>query len=837
VREVVGRRLDHLSEQCNRVLTIASAIGREFGLDALERVVGAQHDAPVTGDRLLEVLEEAVGARVVAEVPRVVGRYSFTHALIWETLYEELSTARRVRLHRQIGEVLEELHGANLDPHLAALAYHFFEAAPGGDVDKAIDYARRAGDRAAALLAHEDAVQQYGLALQAQELRDKPDDRLRCELLLALGEAQRKAGEPEKSTDTLKQAFALAERLGDADLMGGVALAYAAASFDGPLQFTGAAVPLLRRALEALGEEDRPLRGMLLCALSIDLNIMYPRIQRNLEERQALALEAKALGERIRDPGVQAHALWRLSWCRIGPELARERLVAAKETISLAQEAGDVPAVLWGHWQTVADSLLLGDMETVDREIESTLEMAEQTREPVYLGWPPVWRAMRACMQGQYEEAERRAQQLLVIGQRLQNPFYVQSSLVQMFDIRLNQGRMGELEGAVKGTVQENPDNVPWLAGLAYLYAELERELEAREHFGKLASEDFADIPEDVSYLITLALAAMVAHFLHDARRAEILYGMLKPYDGLNITVNNGALCIGAASRILGVLASTMSRWDEAEAHFLDGIAGNEKIGDRPWLARGRFEYARMLLARDAVGGREKALEQLDHALPIFQELGMKLFLERALALKLRAQGIDPTETRTSIYAVASAVYVEKPDLRTHAAPDGTVTILFTDIEGSTALAQRLGDQPYHALLAEHNRILREQVTTHGGHEVKSTGDGFMVAFASAARALSCAVDIQKAFAAHNQEHTGSPIAVRIGLNTGESIQEEGDYFGTAVTLAARIADRAKGGQILVSEVVRTVGGSLAGVEFRDAGRKQLKGIKGRQRLFEVEWG
>ncbi|GAG19167.1 unnamed protein product, partial [marine sediment metagenome] len=184
------------------------------------------------------------------------------------------------------------------------------------------------------------------------------------------------------------------------------------------------------------------------------------------------------------------------------------------------------------------------------------------------------------------------------------------------------------------------------------------------------------------------------------------------------------------------------------------------------------------------------------------------------------------------------------PSLTRHSDEQGTVTILFTDIEGSTALAQRLGDNAYHALLAEHNRILREQVARHGGHEVKCMGDGFMVAFASAARALSCAVDIQRAFAAYNAERASAHaelvearINVRIGLNTGESIEEAGDYFGTAVTLAARIAARARGGQVLVSEVVRTVGGSLAGVEFRDAGRKQLKGIRGRQRVYEVVWG
>src|SRR3990172_2097993 len=164
VREVVGRRLNHLSKECNGVLTVASVIGREFGVDALERV------SDVSDDRLLEVLEEAVGARVVAEVPRSAGRYSFSHALIRETLYEELSTTRRVRLHRQIGEALEGLYATNPEPHLAELAYHFSEGAQGGDVEKAIDYAVRAGDRAAALLAHEDSVHQYEMALQALEL-------------------------------------------------------------------------------------------------------------------------------------------------------------------------------------------------------------------------------------------------------------------------------------------------------------------------------------------------------------------------------------------------------------------------------------------------------------------------------------------------------------------------------------------------------------------------------------------------------------------------------------------------------------------------------------------
>ena len=109
--------------------------------------------------------------------------------------------------------------------------------------------------------------------------------------------------------------------------------------------------------------------------------------------------------------------------------------------------------------------------------------------------------------------------------------------------------------------------------------------------------------------------------------------------------------------------------------------------------------------------------------------------------------------------------------------------------------------------------------------------DAFMAAFASATSALHCAVDIQRALADYNRKHPEWPMKVRIGLNSGESIQERNDYFGTAVTVATRITHKARGGQILVSGVVRDLAGSMAEVSFRDAGRRQLKGIPGRQRL------
>jgi class 3 adenylate cyclase len=406
---------------------------------------------------------------------------------------------------------------------------------------------------------------------------------------------------------------------------------------------------------------------------------------------------------------------------------------------------------------------------------------------------------------------------------------------VQLFDIRWGQGRREEFGVTMKGFVAQYPAVPAWRCGLAFIYGEMGRDAEARAELDNLAANDFKDIPQDANWLIGVALLSQVCALVGDAGGAATLYDLLLPYAGVNVYIGAPVLFSGSASHYLGSLAATMSRWEEAERHFKDALEMHTKMGARPWLARTPHDYAKMLLARDEPGDRERALELLSQALDTAQELGMKALIEKALALKLRAQGIDPSVSQSSIDAVAAAVYIDKPDLHQHAAPDGTVTILFTDIEGSSEMTERLGDERWLELLRAHNTVVRRRIEAHSGFEVKSQGDGFMVASQSARKALECAVDIQRAFAERN-ETSEEPIRVRIGLHTGEAIKEAEDFYGKNVILAARIAGRAKGGQILVSEVTRTVIGSLAGVEFQDAGRKQLKGIKGRQRLYEVVW-
>jgi class 3 adenylate cyclase len=162
-------------------------------------------------------------------------------------------------------------------------------------------------------------------------------------------------------------------------------------------------------------------------------------------------------------------------------------------------------------------------------------------------------------------------------------------------------------------------------------------------------------------------------------------------------------------------------------------------------------------------------------------------------------------------------------------------TILFTDVEGSTALTQRLGDAKARDLLREHERMVREALKANSGSELKMTGDGFMASFASATKALECSIAMQRAFAQHNQS-AEEPILVRVGMNAGEPIAEDEDLFGTAVVAAARIAAQARGGEILASDVVRQL---VAGKKFKLAsrGRTALKGLDEAVEVYEVLWG
>jgi class 3 adenylate cyclase len=169
------------------------------------------------------------------------------------------------------------------------------------------------------------------------------------------------------------------------------------------------------------------------------------------------------------------------------------------------------------------------------------------------------------------------------------------------------------------------------------------------------------------------------------------------------------------------------------------------------------------------------------------------------------------------------------------ASAGGPVTLLITDMEGSTTLTQRLGDEEAQELLRSHNAIVRYALKAHSGHEIKHMGDGIMASFQSASRALETAVAIQRDFDQHNEANPDAPIRVRIGLNTGEPVEEGDDLFGTAVQLAFRLCTHAQPGQILAADVVQQLAAGK-GFDFADEGEATLKGFEKPVRLHEVRW-
>ena len=289
--------------------------------------------------------------------------------------------------------------------------------------------------------------------------------------------------------------------------------------------------------------------------------------------------------------------------------------------------------------------------------------------------------------------------------------------------------------------------------------------------------------------------------------------------------------------RNAGMVFAHRGRIDEAEQQFQTGLE---------WCQRERcpVEAGRCLQGLADVaerrGNTAEALQHLDRAGELFQQHGAKLYLDQVIAKKVQLQGIASGDIRTSIDSVAAIVHSEQPDLSPHAAPDGTVTMLFTDIQDSVAITERLGDQRWMELLRSHNAIVREQVQRHQGHEVKSWGDAFMVVFANPRRALQCAVEIQRAMARHN-ESAEEAVRVRIGLHTGEAVQEadpdgRADFYGRHVNLTSRIANQATGGEILVSSLLKEQTESGGDFAFGEERQVTLKGLSGTQRVFSVGW-
>jgi hypothetical protein len=478
VRDVIGRRLNGLSPACGDALGVAPVIGREFAVPLLEH-------AAATGP-LLEVLAEAEPARLIVPEGSVAGRYRFSHALVRETLYDELPAAVRVALHRRVGQALAALYAADPEPHLAELAHHAIQAAPGGDALQAASYARRAGDRALTLLAYEEAAAAYARALEVLTLYGAGDADLRCELLLSLGKARARAGQPAAARDAFEQAAALARRLG-----AHVALARAALGFAGESGAAGVVdervIALIEEALAALGEDEDALWARLLARLTIELYFSD-----EVARRDALSRAAVDLARRSREPATLAYALGARHFALWEPDTAPERLALAAELLELAERGGNTRLVLEGLLWQISDLLEAGEVAAARLAIERHARLAEELRQPLYRWHAARFRAVCAYLDGDRPAAERAAQEAAALAEHagLPGAAVLSASLLQY--LRREQGRHPEVEASVRDVTACFPRVAEgWRCILVNVLIQAGREQEARaelEHLSRTAS-------------------------------------------------------------------------------------------------------------------------------------------------------------------------------------------------------------------------------------------------------------------------------------------------------------------------------------------------------------
>ncbi len=606
VKDVIARRLESLDTRATECLRAASAIGRDFGLALLERVVSLDED------EFLAALDAAIDAGLVIEAPSPPGSCSFSHALIRETLYEGMSAPRRARFHRRIAEALEQ-SGPQDDRQLIALALHYTRAASPENAGKAIEYATAAGRQATSLLAHEEAADHFQRALDVQEQFQPEADPLRCELLLLRGEAQMRAGDRPPAWEALREAAGIATALGDGASIARAAIGASHRYVQQPGMIDQELIALLEQALEVAAGERTVARIQLLARLCGALYFSPDR-----GRMHELSAEAIEIAEAIGDSTAWAYAYGAMRRANWAPDRLAERLSASTSMLTCAREAGDLELELQAHGWLIVDLLEHGEIDAVDAQLEVFAAGAERLRQPLYLWNAAVWRAMRTMLAGRLDEAEGLALEALTLGagtEQFTAPHYY---AIQVFLLRREQGRLDELLGPAREFAATLPAVPAWRAVFAWLLGELGQTEEALATFDLLAADGFRQLPRDGNWIAALCVLTELCVHVGDAGRAESLYTLLLPFGDLNVTVALAIGCLGSAERYLGLLAAISGRPERAIAHFERAIEANAGLRAPVILAHTQLDLAGLLPS-----GSPRAAELIAAAAEVAQGLGL----------------------------------------------------------------------------------------------------------------------------------------------------------------------------------------------------------------------
>jgi DNA-binding CsgD family transcriptional regulator/tetratricopeptide (TPR) repeat protein len=608
IRDVIGERLNKLSQGCNRILTIASVIGREFGFELLGIV------ADMSDDDLLEVIDEALESHVIEEAYVGRERYEFSHALIQETLYHELSSSRRVRLHARIAEALEKIYESDVETHAEELAYHYSEASAMIGPDKLVRYSLLAGERALASYAWEDAHAHFERALAAKE--GQAMDAERAALLLGVGRTQSFSHHWEEAMESLVQALDYFEKVGDVTSV----IKAGDCSFPPPAwpQF----LPIRDRMLRIIPPESHEAAQVLSrsgpCLAYVG---DYEGAQDALS--RALAI-ARREGDKFLEIGtLQRHSIAELHFLHFDECLAK-----AMAGIKLASSVDNPVAEIFLHHHAATIFLCSGDLERARVHAANSLGPGERTHQILRIAHALVINERVASAAGDWDAARGFGDRHLKLGSLLTEEEQLASSAMleyQTGEFEQFEFYLGRLHERINSGASPVLMDRFWVVELARMSGTV-RDL----NFVKVAAEQV--LSSRLSPLLIKAARvalALTALKEGDAASSQELYSSLQPFRG---TMDFSGLI--SLDRLLALLVSLTGRIDDAAAHFEAALDFARKGGYGPEQAWACHDYAEALLMRDARGDRDNALSLLDEAHAVSQRLAMRPLMEKVAALR-----------------------------------------------------------------------------------------------------------------------------------------------------------------------------------------------------------
>lgn len=603
VAAAVGRRLRRLSPHVQEMLQAASILGPEIDL-AVTAAMTRTEEATC-----LELIETACGAGLLIEVG--VDRFRFAHAMVRDAIAGGVGPSRRTRLHAAAAAAIESRYAGSLGEHVEALAVHHGGA---DHPDQALAYAVQAAERAVQLLAFDAAVGHYETALAFCEKVATTGPKMRFELLLAKGQVERLAANHAGALETLHEAALLAREHGSQEDYVRAALGFEEASWRPGLR-APEAVALLEDVLKRADELDAA--SACRAASSLARACHYSG---RLAEARELAEKALEQSRATEDLAVLVHALTVASQVRVPilPEDARAIVAAAKEMWDLRDRLAELDEIATTSYYAVVSQLILGDRAAVEEWYGRLSSLTRQVEIRFNRYTLLNLDHTRAFLGGELGESERLAEQSRALGEQLGDDVSGVHGL-QMFLVRREQDRLGELAPLVRMVLAQNASTSMWRPGLVLLLCELGFDEEGRTELAELAAsgEHLVDGSLRIATLCFMAEAA-VALGLGDV--AQVLFDPLFGWRGYGAVVGNQVSHLGATDRYLAMISLQHGRLEEADELLACALELNRRLGAVLWEAHTVVDIAALRLVQgrraEAVElGREAAGLALTHGL------------------------------------------------------------------------------------------------------------------------------------------------------------------------------------------------------------------------------